>query len=580
MAPTHDCVFFFFFFLKISSGEGEGEHRASAEVPPFFLKKKGAHHQFCVFFLRLRNDNIHTHAPAHTHTHTHALYIRAERMMETCGLCVGTFRSCRACPECTLSVCRSCSKRVVLEFGAGCPGCGVAWHPRDVALRTGAAFVRTHYREARSRQLASEHSARLGASARAATLEKRRRRLREKIDAQNNQIYECNRGLRQLDQTEADDEGRTLLIEQWRRAFVARRDLSVALSSLERHPDRVTDDGDLLRFKRCGHRACDGSFVDAHDRCVRCSERTCDRCGEAVLGAGETHVCDEATALNVCFMNATCKKCPGCGAASFREEGCTVMWCTQCFVFWCWTDGRMHETRSGREPHNPDRADYLKAQRALQEAEPSPSDASAPAAASGIGIPDLLLVYEAAMRKGGYFPVVPVAPLTDEDVAELVMHRSGELCGPVDGRIVHQIMRFVEATFWTERAAARDFEVLPTVELARHRLFEGIRVRHILGDYGDGAAFGCALERCERHLTSRADVGRALRSAFACSAELLQRLVNDEAFDAQTALFEIEALVDRLNASLRDTHKLFGLSCPHLCKDTLQWRFRTRLPRL
>ena len=522
-----------------------------------------------------------THKHTHTHTHTHALYIRAERMIETCGLCVGTFRSCRACPECTLSVCRSCSKRVVLEFGAGCPGCGVAWHPRDVALRTGAAFVRTHYREARSRQLASEHSARLGASARAATLEKRRRRLLEKIDAENRQITECNRGLRQLSQAGAAEEAKIRLYGLWRRAFVARSELSVALSSLERHPDSVTDSGDLLQLKRCAHPTCGGSFVDAHDRCVQCGEQTCDRCGEAVVDADGTHVCSEEAALNVSFVNATCKKCPGCGAASFREEGCFMMWCTQCYVFWCWADGRLVTPRSGREPHNPDRADYLKAQRAAQEAGSAPSGSGAAfAAASGLGIPDLLYVYEAAMRKGGYFPVVPVAPLTDEDAADLERLRPAELYGPADARIVHHIMRFAEAMFWTERAAARDFEVLSSAEMARHRLFDGIRVRHILGDYGDDAAFGRALERCERILTTRDEVGRALQTAFARGAALLQRLVNDEAFDAQMALFEIDAAVDWLNASLRGTHRLFGVSCPHLCKESLQWRFRRSLPRL
>jgi hypothetical protein len=106
---------------------------------------------------------------------------------------------------------------------------------------------------------------------------------------------------------------------------------------------------------RCAHGNC-GSFVDINTgMCITCNKATCVRCSHPI-NEGEQHVCDENTLASIRTMNSECKPCAGCNAMTIRSEGCPVMWCAHCHVFWNWDSG---EIIRGRAPHNPDHRNWL-----------------------------------------------------------------------------------------------------------------------------------------------------------------------------------------------------------------------------
>lgn len=88
----------------------------------------------------------------------------------------------------------------------------------------------------------------------------------------------------------------------------------------------------------------------------------CQECGADILRDGTPHVCSPEGIATMRTMRTICRPCVRCGVPSTRSEGCPVMWCQQCHVFWNWDTGRLIETRRRNLPHNPDHRQWVQSE--------------------------------------------------------------------------------------------------------------------------------------------------------------------------------------------------------------------------
>ncbi|VDO18832.1 unnamed protein product [Heligmosomoides polygyrus] len=84
----------------------------------------------------------------------------------------------------------------------------------------------------------------------------------------------------------------------------------------------------------CPYPDCNSSFFweteddDGRTSCPDCLRLFCRLCKSAECVCGS----DDPTTITI---QATTKKCPGCGAPTERNEGCTHIHCTNCRMNWC-----------------------------------------------------------------------------------------------------------------------------------------------------------------------------------------------------------------------------------------------------
>jgi hypothetical protein len=267
---------------------------------------------------------------------------------------------------------------------------------------------------------------------------------------------------------------------------------------------------------RCAHDGCPG-YLDADAGvCTACERRTCARCHEALSDDGRPHECDPDAVASRDAIARECRPCAQCGAASARIEGCPVMWCVKCHAFWNWNTGRIIE---GRAPHNPDHRAWVAAG-SMREVDDVPCG----------GLPDAFTTNEAMMRSflDGH---------TDVGVHTIVsafncLHRAQDL-------------RHSYARAWDES-----------------RETEPMRVAFLLGDY-DEDRLGQALERHERLLHFRRDVGIALETLVLAGADVMQRFCAAD-LDCAHAATELWSLHEIVDAALRDVARVHARTAPLL----------------
>ena len=266
---------------------------------------------------------------------------------------------------------------------------------------------------------------------------------------------------------------------------------------------------------RCAHGRCPG-FLDARGMCMACEKRTCVHCHEAIDG---DHVCDPDSIASRSAIARECRPCAQCGVPSARAEGCPVMWCVKCHAFWNWDTGRVIE---GRMPHNPDHRAWLASGSGrLREVDDVPCG----------GLPDALATNAALMRT--FVQTLDVHPGAHTVVAAY------------NGLQRAQTLRHTYARAWDE---ARETEPM--------------RIAYLLGDV-DEEQFGHALERHDRLLHFRRDVGIVLETLVFAGADIFQRFCAREAECEQAAL-ELWTLHDHVLAALRDVGKVHARTVPLL----------------
>ena len=433
----------------------------------------------------------------------------------TCEICCARSAHQGGCARCGYAACRACAQRCALEAPGEprCASCAREWDAAEQKRRLGAVFVARPLRAARRARLVARERARLAEAAPLADRETRRRSLRAALRESARRLYEG--GPAQL---------------------AHHRALVHALAALEAAPRAA------VVGPRCAHAPCPGFLMggggsattsaaegaDARRACGTCARVTCARCGEALAASGgeqDVHVCDADVVASRQAIAAECRPCAACGAPTARTEGCPVMWCAHCHAFWHWDTGQLVRGAGGAPPHNPDHRAWLARGAGAGSAPPREVD-DVPCG----GLPDFAALQWPLMREFSRLMDVHTSVPYVLDALRAVY--------------VAQRLRHAHPLAWQE---ARETEPL--------------RVALLVGDVGVDE-FARRLERQDRDLRYKRDVGLALEALVLAGADIFQRFCAHAPCAAVAA--ELEALRRVVDGALEDVGRAHGRTAPRL----------------
>lgn len=97
---------------------------------------------------------------------------------------------------------------------------------------------------------------------------------------------------------------------------------------------------------------CLGPIDELHGYCLKCGIDVCLECGLSV-DIDDTHVCLDSDKRNLAELVSSSKACPQCHLPIEKAEGCTIMFCTQCYTPFDWNSleiihGRFHHPEHDR----------------------------------------------------------------------------------------------------------------------------------------------------------------------------------------------------------------------------------------
>ena len=295
---------------------------------------------------------------------------------------------------------------------------------------------------------------------------------------------------------------------------------------------------------RCGHMTC-GGLLDAGDgTCIQCNRVTCQHCGSCISdGASlEDHECDPDAVASQATLRRECRPCAGCGALSYRTEGCPIMWCLVCHRFWHWNTGRLVVTRHGL-PHNPDHRAWVATGR---DAVPQREIDDIPC--------------------GGLPTIQDVHLLTIE-----ALRRS------VDCTIIRSAgMDVVMATASLQEAQALRHSYRENWDMNREA--QSLRLSFLMGDISE-AKFAKSLEKLDRNLRVRREVALVLEGMVLAGADLLQvfaaTIRSGMIVDCRAMALQLGSLRGIFDDSLQQLEALHARKLPRLSANWI-WRLPHR----
>lgn len=259
--------------------------------------------------------------------------------------------------------------------------------------------------------------------------------------------------------------------------------------------------------------------------CERCEHVTCMECGQSSYPG---HVCDPNLASSIREISRNCKACPRCRVPTFRSEGCTVMWCSHCHAFWDWGTQTVIDSRR-HVPHNPEHRQWLLEGGGLPRREIDDLPCG--------GLPDGTLLHSALMTSLTHSPEVT--------------HSASVLLFALESLYVAQRLRHEYPCVWDEE-----------------RLHENSRIAFLLGDC-DERKFAVALERQERNVLFKKEIGNVLETFVLCGTDIFQRFVH-LSIDSTVGAIEMQALRHETTTSLLTVGKHFKRTTPLL---SVEWRW-------
>jgi hypothetical protein len=401
-----------------------------------------------------------------------------------CAVCCNVAPVTHKC-RCDFTICRECARRFACESAPGCPACQLAWNMSEKCRLLGVTFFSTTFRASRQEKLYLHESQYFEATLPLVERERTRRRLRHRL-------REVQDGLRSNDHT---------LLGEY-------RDITRQLWALQSAPPAQPKSA-VVRCANCA------ALVDQRTgACAHCGDATCLRCGERTDGA---HVCNPEVLASVEAIQRDARPCPRCGAPSVRTEGCPVMWCACCHVFWHW-DSR--QIIAGRVPHNPDHRAWISSGGTMQR-----EMGDVPCG----GVPEGEVLHQALLRT--------VAHTQSLAVMEVLTATEAVLRG--------QVLRY-------RNTETEDYETM--------------RIRHLIGDLSR-KRYAQMLERSERIQEYRRDVGAVLAAYVLASTDVLQRFAYS---DAPHVLGELRKMRDLTNEAFHGVSAIHKRRAPHL-DDHWRW---------
>ena len=423
-----------------------------------------------------------------------------------CDVCCETRATTLPCARCDFSTCRVCTRRALEEgHPAACLQCRAPMSTDEVVRRVGKTYYATTHRAQVRARIARREQAKLPLVVPWANVERDRRHLRHEIrrlsqEFQHTGDWNVVRDLRELQ----------------------RRLHSLGAPSMSR----------VVRCASCADfLSTDEADVALH--CGRCGTRTCVRCRARVDAT--PHVCAPADLQSLEAIARECRPCPNCGASSYRDSGCPVMWCVECHTFWQW-DTRLPMPR-GQTPHNPDHRQWMQRAGPMREVGDVPCG----------GTVDLGQLHAALMREFA-------RSLYVTEGAAVVLAAS-------DAVLVAQRLRHGFPRTWDPDTVLRP-----------------LRVGYLLGDYASEDAFVAAVSRAERDCEYRRDVGEVFEGFVFASTDVLQRFVHDQSPDCDAVALELAQVRDLFRDAIERVATCHTRVVPRLTDDW-KWTVRGRALR-
>jgi hypothetical protein len=275
-----------------------------------------------------------------------------------CPICVESLKKPVTC-ICNYSACSCCTKRYLLETqqDAQCMNCHRLWSREFLLQYLPRSWINNTYKQHREDLLFERERGMMPATQNIIEqrkLETRRRNEQRQLQGRithlrsqmRDLLYESGLGgviKTTLSAARAKKMSSDTLV-QYRRlenelnqCFVQQRaQFSQAAVPMQKR---------LIR--PCPKDGCMG-FIKCDWSCGICQTKICQQCHS--LDTSTQHVCNEDDIRTAEMIVRETKPCPNCAVPTFKIEGCSQMWCTQCHKAWNWQTGAL-ENGNIHNPH-------------------------------------------------------------------------------------------------------------------------------------------------------------------------------------------------------------------------------------
>lgn len=251
-----------------------------------------------------------------------------------CSICCESVTKLQivSCLYCEENVCKTCTKRYLLESSQDphCMGCRRVWN-RDFLIQSlPKTWVDKDLKKHREEVLFDREKSMLPATQPAVERAINRKETNKQIQGLLKQKANLKKQLRDLDTT----------IHDLQQAYY--RGETFVKSEAKTHFTR-----------KCPQENCKG-FLSSSMKCGICESTTCKDCNEIIEDVDE-HECDEEAVATMKLINKDTKPCPSCGTMIHKVSGCNQMWCPDCQNAFDWRTGNVERGVI----HNPHYYQYM-----------------------------------------------------------------------------------------------------------------------------------------------------------------------------------------------------------------------------
>ena len=374
-----------------------------------------------------------------------------------CDVCVTKRKSTQACSNCDFKLCKGCF-RTCLTTRDSCPACHLKWDNIIIKKRAGNMFFKKQYRQLICNKLVEREIALLPTSTHAASVERQRRVLKTILHTLRNRLRE----------------ERTL-------------DVFSQIRATEQELQYLSATNiDSQRGYRCAWTGCNGLVDAATQTCFECKRATCKNCGNTV-SSHDTHTCLNEDVESMNIIKDKCKACVNCGVPSLRTEGCSIVWCFNCHVFWHWEQRQIIDSKRS-VPHNPDHRAWIASIQGgrVREVGDIQCGGLEPSA-----------LHRALMRESPLHQGIPIILAATESIQHAHFH-------------------------------LRNYYQRPDPD----DRFEKMRISFLLNDYEGKEKYGIALEREQRKLLWKHDVAVIIESFVFAGVDIVQKFCSETDHDS------------------------------------------------
>lgn len=260
-----------------------------------------------------------------------------------CSVCCEKFsarKTCTQCEWCGYTACVQCVKKIILDSSDSgkCANCRKMYSILWLYDNMPQTWLKVQYRQHRKHSI---HNLEKFTESHMDILEKRKAIL----DSER-KILKLKSKLIDRSRPEIEEEIYTLekKIQEWR----TQNNIEQTLNQT-----KIT--------MKCSRTHCIGYFVLTDERileCFTCNNRLCSMCRELP----HEGACSQDTLASVKMIESISTKCPKCGVACERKDGCSQVSCLMCHTTFNHSTGTIDKGHA----HNPDYLDWVKSDKMKQ----------------------------------------------------------------------------------------------------------------------------------------------------------------------------------------------------------------------